>query len=113
MHELSVVFEVIKSVERVVLENQLSEVEAIVLQVGEISTMIPKYLEECFPAAIDGTRFEKTKLEIEIVTAIGHCRDCGLTFKIVENQGNCPSCVKKNWDLVSGKEFLIKEIVAY
>ena len=42
MHELGVVIEVVKTLDRIVLENNLTEVESIVLQIGEISSMIPK-----------------------------------------------------------------------
>ena len=51
----------------------------LVLQVGEESPVVPHYLEACYPAAVDGTLMEETKLKIEIVP---------------------------------GKEFVIKEIVA-
>jgi hydrogenase nickel incorporation protein HypA/HybF len=112
LHELSVVFEVIKAVDKIVEENQLTEVEKIVLQIGELSSMIPKYVEDCFPAAVDRTRFEKTKLEIEITTANALCKICGKVFKVVENQGKCPYCMNESWELLSGKEFVIKEIIA-
>ncbi len=113
MHELSVVFEVVKAVEKVMDENQLTVVDSITLQIGEISSMIPKYIEDCFPAAIDGTRLENTKLSIEILTATGLCRKCHKVFKIVENQGKCPPCQTNDWELLSGKEFMIKEISAW
>jgi len=111
LHELSVVFEVVKAVEQIALDNHITEVDTIVLQIGEISSMIPRYIEECFPAAIDGTFLEKTKLHIEIITATGLCRECDQVFKIVENEGVCPDCHTRNWELLSGKEFMIKEIV--
>ena len=113
MHELSVVFEIVKAVEKIADENQLSEVDTIVLQIGELSSMIPKYIEDCFPAAIDGTRFEKTKLKIEILTATALCKNCKKVFKIVENQGKCQHCQSEEWELLSGKEFIIKEIIAW
>ena len=112
MHELSVVFEVIKAVDKIALENQLSEVDTIVLQIGELSSMIPKYVEACFPAATDRTRYEKTKLKIEIVNATALCVKCAKVFKVVENQGKCPLDQSDDWELLSGKEFMIKEIIA-
>jgi len=111
LHELSVVFEVVKAVEKIAFDNHITEVDTIVLQIGEISSMIPRYVEECFPAAIDGTFLEKTKLRIEILTATGLCRECDQVFKIVESEGECPDCHTRNWELLSGKEFMIKEIV--
>lgn len=113
MHELSVVFEVIKALEKIAEENQLSEVDTIVLQIGELSSMIPKYIEDCFPAAIDGTQFEKTKLKIEILIATALCKNCNKVFKVVENQGKCQHCASEEWELLSGKEFIIKEIIAW
>ena len=112
MHELGVVIEVVKTLDRIVLENNLTEVESIVLQIGEISSMIPKYIEDCFDVAIDGTQFEKTKLNIEVLTATALCRPCNRVFKLVENEGKCDYCGGNDWELLSGKEFLIKEIVA-
>ena len=112
MHELGVVIEVVKALDRIVLENNLTEVETIVLQIGEISSMIPKYIEDCFDVAVDKTQFEKTKLKIEILTATALCRPCNRVFKLVENNGKCDCCGGNDWELLSGKEFLIKEIVA-
>ena len=68
MHELGIMYHIVEKVMRVVETNQLSEVEAIVLQVGELSSVVPRYLYACFPAAVDGTVLENTKLEVEIVS---------------------------------------------
>ena len=87
MHELGVVMEVIKTLDRIVLENNLKQVDTIVLQIGEISSMMPKYIEDCYDVAVDGTQF-------------------------VENEGKCEFCKSNDWELLSGKEFLIKEIIA-
>lgn len=112
MHELGVVMEVVKTLDRVVLENDLKEVDTVVLQIGEISSMIPKYIEDCYVVAVDGTQFEKTKLKIEILTATALCRPCNRVFKLVESDGKCDCCKGNDWELLSGKEFLIKEIIA-
>ena len=104
--------EVIKTLGRIVLENNLKQVDTIVLQIGEISSMMPKYIEDCYDVAVDGTQFEKTKLKIEILTATALCRPCNKVFKLVENEGKCEFCKSNDWELLSGKEFLIKEIIA-
>lgn len=113
MHELGVVIEVAKTVERFVEKNNLTVVDKIVLQIGEFSSMIPRYVEKCYPAAVDGTFLEKTKLEIEILPGNGFCLDCKKVFNILKNDYKCPNCKDKNFDVLGGKEFLIKEIVAY
>lgn len=111
MHELGVIIEVVKAVEKIALENQATEVDLIVLQIGEISSMIPHYIQDCYPAAVDGTMLEKTRLEIEIIKATGHCNLCQQDFGIVESEGVCPACKTKEWTLLTGKEFIIKQIV--
>ena len=65
MHELGIVYEVIRVVDNFVKENQLTKVDKIVLEVGQLSQAIPRFLEECYPAAVDGTDYVDTKLEIE------------------------------------------------
>jgi len=75
--------------------------------------MIPKYIEACYPAAVDGTSLQDTKLEIEILPGNGLCKKCNKVFNIIENSSKCPNCESKDWELLSGKEFMIKEIVAY
>lgn len=113
MHELGVVIEVINQVEHIITENDLEKVETLVLQIGELSSMIPKYIEACYPAAVDGTVLEDTKLKIEVIPANALCNECNQVFNLVENKGECPNCNKKNFQILSGKEFFIKEIVAY
>ena len=43
----------------------------------------------------------------------GMCKSCNKVFNIKEYNGVCPYCDSKVWELLSGKEFIIKEIVAY
>ena len=112
MHELSVVLEVVKAVEKVAKEQNLTEIETLVLQIGELSSMIPRYVEACFPMAADGTILEHTKLEIEILPGNGLCKDCNKVFNLLANNQICPHCSGRRWELLSGREFYIKEIVA-
>lgn len=112
MHELGVVFEVIKTVKNFVDTNQLTKVDTIVLQIGELSSMIPKYIHECYPAAVDGTMFEETKLEIEIIPAEAICKECRHVFNIIQNKSHCPECESAEWGMLTGKEFAIKQVIA-
>lgn len=80
MHELGIVIEIVKTVEDFVAKNHLSKVDTIILQIGKMAPVVPQYIEQCYPAAVDGTSMENTKLIIETLP---------------------------------GKEFMIKEIIAY
>lgn len=112
MHELGVVFEVIRTVLDFAEKNGVTKIEKVVLQIGELSSMIPKYIEACYPAAVDGTIMQDTKLEIEVLPGNVICKGCNKVFNLLVHNGKCPDCENGYWELISGKEFMIKEIVA-
>lgn len=113
MHELGIMYHIVEQVLQVVEVNQLTEVEAVVLQVGELSSVVPRYLHACFPAAVDGTVLENTKLEVEILTANGICGGCGKVYPLLESQSVCPVCQSEEFERISGGEFYLKEIRGY
>ncbi len=112
MHELGIMYHIVEQVLDVVKKNDINEVEAIVLQVGELSSVIPHYLQACFPAAVDQTILEKTKLEIEMISANGVCKDCGKVYGLIKNKRICPHCQSEEFEMISGREFYLKEIRA-
>ncbi len=112
MHELGIMYHIVEQVTSVVEQNQLTEVEAIVLQVGELSSVVPRYLHACFPAAVDGTVLENTKLEVEILTANGICGGCRTVYPILKHSKVCPKCQEEDFEMISGGEFYLKEIRA-
>ena len=112
MHELGVLIQVIETVENFARKNGLTKIDTLVLQIGELSSIIPRYIEACYPAAIDGTLLQDTKLKIEILPGNGICRKCNQVFNLIENNNLCPKCGAEDWELLCGKEFMIKEIIA-
>ncbi len=112
LHELGVVIEVVKTVEDFASKNGLTKVDTIVLQLGELSSMIPTYIEACYPAAVDGTSLQDTKLEIEILPGNAICKNCDKVYNLIQNNNKCPNCASGDWELLCGKEFMIKEIIA-
>lgn len=112
MHELGIMINVVSSIEKIAAENGVTKIETLVLQVGELSPVVPHYLEAVYPAAVDGTLLQETKLEIEVVPGSALCKHCGTAFNLLANKKLCPDCGHSDWQLISGTEFLIKEIVA-
>ena len=113
MHELGVVFEVVKTIESFARKNRITKIDKVVLQIGELSSMIPKYVEACYPAAVDGTILQDTKLEIQVLPGNCICKSCSKVYNLLQNRECCPKCGNGKWELLSGKEFMIKEIIAY
>ena len=67
MHELGIVYEVIKIVDAFAVENNLTRVDTIILEIGQLSQTIPHFVEACYPAAVSETPYEDTKLEIIVL----------------------------------------------
>ncbi len=113
MHELGIVFNIIDTVEDIAKEQNLTEVSSVTLQVGEVSTVIPHYLEDCWKWAVKKTEILKEcKLIHEPIEAITFCEDCGKTYRTVDFGKTCPHCGSEHTYLVVGNEVQIKEIEA-
>ncbi len=48
MHELGVVFHIMDSLEKVAVENEVTGISRVVLELGEVSTVIESYLHNCW-----------------------------------------------------------------
>ena len=115
MHELGIVFEIQKRVSAVAQENglALSDIAQVVVEVGEASTIVPRYLKECWPAATDGTEMESAELVIELIVARVRCKKCQTEYEYLKNDKKCPNCGAWECVMVSGQEFNIKEIAVF
>ena len=111
MHELNVLMAVADQVEQIAVENKLRFVDAIVLEVGELSSVIPMFLTEYYPLIVEKKPILRdSKLKIEIVPGIGRCLNCGTEFNVVKENGYCPECGSFEMEILSGRDFVIKEI---
>ena len=67
MHEIGVVRSMVKTVTDFAGENDIKEVSEIVLDIGELSLVIPKYVEDIYPVVVEDTWLKDTKLVINVV----------------------------------------------
>lgn len=112
LHELGIMYHVVNQVEKIARQNRLTEIEALVLQIGELSSVVPQFIRACYPAAADGTLLQKALLEIEILPANALCRGCGKVYHLPLGSRKCPHCENPDYELLCGREFNIKEIRA-
>ena len=111
MHELTLLFGVAEQVGRVAKENNIDHVDAVVLEIGELTTVVPEFMMDGYPVISDEYDFLRgSELIIATVPAIGHCNECGAEFALDENEGRCPACDSSDRIIVSGNDFIIKEI---
>ena len=110
MHELGVVLEIVRIADRRAHEEKANKVTRIVLQIGELSPLVPELVGVCNPAAVSGDLHSDAELMIESLPANAICRNCKKVFYVVHHEYQCPVCESRNWELLSGKEVIIKEI---
>lgn len=72
MHELGVLIQAVKTVDRIAKENHIKKVKHITLAVGEESGYVPVFLTKLFPVAADQfPAMKDTQLKIEQVPGRG------------------------------------------
>lgn len=112
MHELGVVFHVIKQVEEICVENDLTEISSVTLELGEVSTVIEDYLHDVWNWAVlkKSEHMKTAKLIVDTIPAVTFCEDCQQEYPTIEFGKTCPHCGSKKTYLLQGNKFNIKEI---
>lgn len=112
MHELGLVYQIVKTVDEIKNEQGLTDISTITLEIGEMSDVVPKFIEEAWQAVKDTVGYGETRMIPLIIPARARCRNCEST-ELVKNLGfECPNCGSSDFEIISGREFNIKEIVA-
>lgn len=111
MHELGVVFYVVKDVKKVAEENDVRHISAVTIELGEVSAVIPEYLVDCWNwARKKEPVMENAELRIEKMEAVSFCEDCKQEYPTIQYAKICPYCGSGHTFLLRGNEFNIKEI---
>ena len=114
MHELGLVNYVVEQVSKIAEEQNVSKINSVTLQFGEVSGIVPAYLQDYwqwytkkFPV------FEGSKLKTEEIPAVTWCDDCKITYSTVTYGKTCPHCGSSRTWLLRGNEMMIKEVEVY
>lgn len=111
MHELGIVYHIIRDVENVARQNGIGRVNAVTLALGEVSGVVPDLLLDAWRWAADKKHLtEGCELKVETVPAVTHCTACGEDYATVEHGKACPACGSGETYLVRGQEVMIREI---
>jgi hydrogenase nickel incorporation protein HypA/HybF len=107
MHELSITQSVVEICEQ---NAGGRRVLAVILELGELSGIVPDSVEFCFEACTRGTLLEGARLIIDRVAPKGLCRDCGVEFPVSAYYDACPACGGFTVELLRGEELRVKEL---
>lgn len=111
MHELGIVFYIIRDAKAAAVENGAGKISKVVLNLGEVSTVVPHLLQDCWKWAVE--REEMTKgcaLQVVTIPAITQCGACGGKYSTTAHGKTCPDCGSSDTWLVQGNEVEIQEI---
>lgn len=111
MHELGIVYHIIRDVENVARANGVRRVSSVTLLLGEVSGVVPDLLLDAWRWAADKKPItEGAELIVEPVAAVTRCEGCGQDYATVEHGKICPHCGSGETYLLQGQEVLIKQI---
>ena len=113
MHELGIVFHIMDTLEAVAEENELSEIHSVTVEIGEVSTVVPDYLTDCWRWAVQKKELlTQCEMKVEVLPAVTLCESCGKEYPTVAHGRICPYCGSEKTYLLRGNELTIKEIEA-
>lgn len=111
MHELGIVYHIIRDVENVARAHGVRRVSSVTLLLGEVSGVVPDLLLDAWRWAADKKPItEGSELIVESVEAVTHCGACGRDYATVEHGKTCPYCGSGETYLLQGQEVMIKQI---
>ena len=114
MHELGIVFHIIDSLKEVAAENDVTRIQSVTVEVGEVSTVIPEYLTDCWNWATKKHDFlTDCEMVVEPIHARTHCDGCSEDYDTVAHGRTCPYCGSEHTWLITGNEINIKEITVF
>ncbi|MBE5857284.1 MAG: hydrogenase maturation nickel metallochaperone HypA [Lachnospiraceae bacterium] len=115
MHELGVVFYIIKDVKAVAVENKVEKIDSVTVEIGEVSSVIPYYLKDCWEWAVHKEEgpIHDAKLVVETIPAVTYCENCHKEYPTVKYGKECPYCKDNRTYLLTGNEVNIKEIQVF
>jgi len=116
MHELGIVNYVVKVVEQLAVEQELTKVESVTLEFGEVSGIVSSYLTrywEWYTAKAEHAELlQGSRLICETLPAVTWCDDCKKEYPTIQYGKTCPYCGSGHTWLLRGQEMNIKEISA-
>ncbi|MFC2088019.1 hydrogenase maturation nickel metallochaperone HypA [Calditrichota bacterium] len=108
MHEMSIAQNILEIVNDTLAERERNKLKEIVVDIGELIAVVPDSLDFCFEALVQDTKYEKSKLIINIIPLMIHCNSCNKKSKIEKYYFICPECDSTNIKVVSGEELNIR-----
>jgi hydrogenase nickel incorporation protein HypA/HybF len=106
MHEMAITQSVVAAVSERIGPERATRV---VLEIGQLSGVVPDALRFCFEICAKDTPLEGARLEIREIAGRARCGTCGAEAALAFPAGVC-ACGSPELAIVSGRELRIKEV---
>jgi len=111
MHEVSLMKNLLRTVEGAAAREGGKPVQVIHVRIGEMSGVNTDALSFAFEVLSKGTSAEGGKLDFERVPLRARCRECGTEFHPEEFVFRCGRCGSPEIDILSGREMEVDYIL--
>ena len=106
MHELGITENIVALA---VEHAKGAKVCRIVLEIGQLTAILPESIQFCFDVCTQNTLLEEATLEILIRPGLAQCIQCGQTLELDQPFGLC-DCGSTRLKILQGEELAIKEM---
>ncbi|MFW9826051.1 MAG: hydrogenase maturation nickel metallochaperone HypA [Candidatus Thorarchaeota archaeon] len=119
MHEFSFAYNIFKIAEATALKYNAKKISEVILEIGELTLIVPELLQRSFEIATKGSIAEGAKLKISIIPGKIKCRDCNNISEVSITKEaqltglqlfKCSNCGSNNTEIVDGKKANVKNI---
>lgn len=120
MHEFGFAYNIFKVAEATAIQHKATKITKVLLEIGELTLIVPELLKESFKMAVHGSIAEGAELVIEVLPGKIKCDDCGKISLVSLNEDKhikgidlfeCQHCKSKSTQIVDGKKANVKNIM--
>ncbi|MFW9873706.1 MAG: hydrogenase maturation nickel metallochaperone HypA [Candidatus Thorarchaeota archaeon] len=119
MHEFSFAYNIFKVAEATALKYNAKKITEVLLEIGELTLIVPELLQRSFEMATAGSIAQGAKLKITITPGKIKCRDCNKNSVVTLTKDaqltglqlfQCSHCGSNNTEIIEGKKANVKNI---
>ena len=112
MHELSMAMEVIELVQHEADKNGVSDIEEILIEVGDLCGVEADIFQSALEIVVKDTLLENASVRIIRTPGKGKCSACNVEFEMKNRLDFCPDCGCFASEVSGGQEFRVVSLVA-
>jgi hydrogenase nickel incorporation protein HypA/HybF len=119
MHEFAFAYNIFKVAEATAVKYNAKKITEVMLEIGELTLIVPELLQRSFEMATKGSIAEGAKLNIQITPGKIRCRECSKISAVSLTRESqltglqlfkCSNCGSNNTEIIEGKKANVKNI---